>query len=93
MSDEATQSQIDPAMLEILRCPVAVHDTDKGEDPGKLRLVRGHWLICDDNGYKYPIRNGIPVMLVDEGERWKDTAEDDLPVPPPPPESNPVDQI
>ena len=39
--------------------------------------------VCDDSGYKYPIREGIPVMLVDEGEKWKDTAEEDLPVPPP----------
>lgn len=69
-------------LLKILRCPVAVHNKDK-EDPGKLRLVKDSWLVCDDNGYKYPIRDGIPVMLVDEGEKWKDTAEDDLPVPPP----------
>jgi uncharacterized protein len=92
MSDETTQPQIDTTMLDILRCPVAVQNKES-DDPGRLRLARGHWLICDDNGYKYPIRNGIPVMLVDEGERWKDTAEDDLPVPPPPAESNPVDQI
>jgi hypothetical protein len=32
-------------------------------------------------------------MLIDEGQKWKDTPEDDLPVPPPPPEQNPVDQI
>ena len=70
-------------LMEILRCPVAVHFPDKGEDPGRLRLVEGCWLVCDDSGYKYPIREGIPVMLVDEGEKWKDTAEEDLPVPPP----------
>lgn len=70
-------------LLKILRCPVAVHYKDKGDDPGKLRLVKDSWLVCDDSGYKYPIRQGIPVMLVDEGENWKDTAEEDLPVPPP----------
>jgi uncharacterized protein len=90
MSDEQA-SQLDPELLEILRCPVAVKYD--GEDPGKLRLVQDHWLVCDDSGYKYPIRNGIPVMLVDEGEKWKETAEDDLPIPPPPAEANPVDQI
>ena len=74
---------INPQLLEILRCPVAVHYKDKGDDPGQLRLVKDTWLVCDDSGYKYPIRDGIPVMLVDEGEKWKDTAEADLPVPPP----------
>ena len=70
-------------LLKILRCPVAVHYKDKGDDPGQLRLVKDTWLVCDDSGYKYPIREGIPVMLVDEGEKWKETAEADLPVPPP----------
>ena len=70
-------------LMDILRCPVAVHYTDKGDDPGQLRVVKDSWLVCDDSGYKYPIRDGIPVMLVDEGKRWKDRPEDELPVPPP----------
>ena len=70
-------------LMEILRCPVAVHYSDKGDDPGRLRLVKDSWLVCDDSGYKYPIRDGIPVMLVDEGAKWQATAEADLPVPPP----------
>ncbi len=68
-------------LMKILRCPVAVHYKDKGDDPGQLRIVKDSWLVCDDSGYKYPIRDGIPVMLVDEGEKWKDIAEDKLPVP------------
>jgi uncharacterized protein YbaR (Trm112 family) len=75
---------IAPDLLEILRCPVAVHYTDKGPDPGRLELVKGCWLVCADSGYKYPIRDGIPIMLPEEGERWKDTAVEALPVPPPP---------
>jgi uncharacterized protein len=74
---------VDPDLLAILRCPVGVHLEDKGDDPGALRLVSDCWLVCDDTGLKYPIRDGIPIMLVDEGEKWKDTAEGDLPVPPP----------
>jgi uncharacterized protein len=70
-------------LLKILRCPVAVHYKDKGDNPGTLRLVKDSWLVCDDSGYKYPIREGIPVMLVDEGGKWKDTSEADLPVPVP----------
>ena len=50
---------------------------------GRLELVKDCWLVCADSGLKYPIRDGIPVMLVDEGEKWKDTPTDDLPVPPP----------
>jgi len=78
-----TTPTIDPQLLEILRCPVAVHYTDKGDDPGRLELVKGTWLVCADSGYKYPIRDGLPVMLVSEGEKYKDIAVDDLPVPPP----------
>src|SRR5690348_15540535 len=74
---------IDPQLLDILRCPVAVHYKDKGDDPGRLELVKGTWLVCADSGYKYPIRDGLPVMLIDEGAKWKDTSVDDLPVPPP----------
>ena len=76
--------KVSPDLLEILRCPAAVHQKEKyGDDPGRLELVRDYWLVCNDNGYKYPIRSGIPVMLVEEGEKWKDTAVDALPVPPP----------
>ena len=85
--------QLTPELLDILRCPVAVHYTDKGDDPGKLELFKEHWLVSADSGCKYPIRNGIPVMLISEGEKWKDTPVDDLPVPPPPLETNPVDQM
>ncbi len=80
MADEQAP-QIEASLLEILRCPVAVHY--EGEDPGKLELVKNYWLVCADSGYKYPIRSGIPVMLVEEGAKWKDTSVDDLPVPPP----------
>jgi uncharacterized protein YbaR (Trm112 family) len=73
----------DREQLEILRCPVAVHYTDKGSDPGRLELYRESWLVCADSGYKYPIRNGIPIMLVEEGAKWKDTPVENLPVPPP----------
>jgi uncharacterized protein YbaR (Trm112 family) len=39
--------------------------------------------VCDDSGYKYPIREGIPVMLLDTGKKYKDVPEASLPVPPP----------
>lgn len=75
---------LSPDFLDILRCPVAVQFKDKGEDPGRLRLARdNYWLICDDSGYKYPVVEGIPRMLVEIGAKYQSVAEDQLPVPPP----------
>ncbi|MBN1428921.1 MAG: hypothetical protein JXB07_11095 [Anaerolineae bacterium] len=74
---------VNQELLEMLRCPVAVHYTDKGNDPGQLELVHDCWLVCADSGYKYPIIDDIPVMLVEVGEKYKDVAVKDLPVPPP----------
>lgn len=65
-------------LLEILRCPVCVQ-----EDQGLLEFYQEAWLICEDCGRKYPVKQDIPVMLIDEGDKWKETAKADLPVPPP----------
>lgn len=81
---EKEEMAISPELLEILRCPKAVQSDEYGDDPGRLRLVKNSWLVSDDSGYKYPIRDGIPVMLISEGEKWKDVPEEELPVPPPP---------
>ncbi len=78
-----TDLPISPELLEILRCPLAVQSKEYGDDPGRLRLVKNSWLVSDDSGLKYPIRDGIPVMLIEEGQKWQNMAEADLPVPPP----------
>ena len=83
MNEQKTDMPISPELLEILRFPVAVQSDAYGDDPGRLELVKGCWLVCADSGMKYPIRDGIPVMLIEEGEKWKDTPVDKLPVPPP----------
>jgi uncharacterized protein YbaR (Trm112 family) len=74
-------------LLDILRCPHCVSGPGRGEgsDPGRLELVKDSWLVCTEPGCgrKYPIRDGIPVMLVEEGDRWRHTGVDALPVPPP----------
>lgn len=86
-----TNLPISPDLMEILRDPYAITQGDKyGPDPGRLTLVDDCWLVSADTGYKYPIRDGIPVMLVEEGARWKDTPVDALPVPPPSAEALPV---
>jgi uncharacterized protein YbaR (Trm112 family) len=81
----SNQSPISEELLSILRCPVAVHYKDR-PDPGHLRLVKNMWLVCDDSQYKYPIRDGIPVLLPEEGAKWKDVPENDLPTELPPAE-------
>ena len=58
-------------LLEILRCPFCVRDR-----PGMLLLHKDAWLVCQEAaevcGRKYPIRDDIPVMLIDEAERWRE---------------------
>ena len=53
-------SLIDPELLEILVCPVdkAALDEDQG----------GPALVCQSCGRRYPVRDSIPVMLVEEAE-------------------------
>ena len=65
-------------LLEILRCPACVREKN-----GLLSLSRETWLVCQDCGRKYPIVDDIPVMLIDEGDKWVNTAVESLPVPPP----------
>ena len=69
---------VNPDLLEILRCPACVR-----EKPGLLTLYKDSWLICQDCGRKYPIVESIPKMLIDTGDKWANTAQDSLPVPPP----------
>ncbi len=45
-------------LLDILVCPV---------DHAKVNL-EGERLVCEKCGRAYPVRDGIPIMLVDEAE-------------------------
>jgi uncharacterized protein YbaR (Trm112 family) len=54
----ATPIPVDPKLLELLVCPLT---------KGPLRYDRERQeLISEQAGLAYPIRDGIPVMLVDE---------------------------
>lgn len=61
-----TASKIDPRLLEIMRCPVS-------HQP--LKQV-GDWLVSTDDQtrLRYPIRDGIPVMLPEEAEEMDEAA-------------------
>jgi uncharacterized protein len=56
--------ETDPKLLEILVCPLT---------KGSLRYDRAaQELISDQAGLAYPIRDGIPIMLVDEARALTD---------------------
>jgi uncharacterized protein YbaR (Trm112 family) len=76
---EEENEMINQELLEILRCPNCVREKE-----GLLKVFQDAWLICQDCGRKYPIVQDIPVMLIEEGDKWVKVAEKDLHVPPPP---------
>lgn len=53
-----TEHLIDPALLEIMQCPADGGSLSEHHDPDAL--------VCADCGRQYPVRDGIPVMLIDE---------------------------
>ncbi len=71
---------VSPDLIEILRCPACVREKE-----GLLDMHQKAWFVCRDCSRKYPIIEDIPVMLIDEGDKWISTAVDKLPVPPPKP--------
>ncbi len=58
MAEAETNVTIDPQLLSILRCPLT---------RSPLRL-EGTWLVGQVGGLRYPIRDGIPVLLIDEAK-------------------------
>ncbi len=58
---------ISPELLAILadpgdKGPVELVTTDDGKE----------WLINRRNGFRYPVEDGIPIMLLEEGEKHRD---------------------
>lgn len=61
LDNQPLGGEIGPELLKILVCP---------EDKGPVELVDdGKYLLNPRNGYKYPIRGGIPIMLIEEGKK------------------------
>ncbi len=64
---------VDPKLLEILVCPLT---------KGPLRYDReAQELISEQAGLAYPVRDGIPIMLIDEARRLDEDK--------PPPQASP----
>jgi uncharacterized protein len=55
MSQTPQSGQIDPQFLSMLRCPLT----------GSTLREEGDFLVAE-SGLRYPIRDGIPVMLIEE---------------------------
>lgn len=47
---------VDPELLEILACPLDKQPVSR----------EGNYIVCSECKRHYPIRDGIPVMLIDE---------------------------
>ena len=51
-------AELDPALLDLLRCPLT-----------RSRLsAEGTFLVAAEGGLRYPVRDSIPVMLIEEAE-------------------------
>ncbi len=50
---------VDKELLEILACPACRGDV---EDKGEM-------IVCKSCGRKYPVKDGIPIMLIDEAQK------------------------
>ncbi|HIE21812.1 MAG TPA: Trm112 family protein [Acidimicrobiia bacterium] len=57
-------SLIDPALAAILVCPVDHADLSE--------VAEASALVCTECGRRYPVRDGVPVMLVEEAEGGSD---------------------
>lgn len=53
---------ISPELLEVLACPKCKERVELSED--------GNALICVKERLRYPIVDGIPVMLIEEAETF-----------------------
>jgi hypothetical protein len=62
---------IDAELLDILVCPAC---------RTKVELVKDAWLVCPNPQCrrKYPVVEDIPVMLIEEGDKYVDVAVSDL---------------
>lgn len=62
-------ARLDPVLLDVLACPADHHAPLRlgGSDPGRPALT------CTHCGRVFPIRDGIPVLLLDEATGGNDS--------------------
>lgn len=53
---------ISPELLEILACPADKQPVTLEDD----------FLVCHSCGRRYPVEDGIPIMLIEEGDKHRD---------------------
>ena len=58
MTDAPPGAAVDPHLLEILVCPVTKTNLEYDRDRNEL--------ISRAAGLAFPVRDGVPIMLVDE---------------------------
>ncbi len=64
MTTSESSMPVDPELLEMLRCPLT-----------RSRLkAEGEYLVAEVGGLAYPVRDGIPVMLIEEARLPEGTA-------------------
>ncbi|VVS99930.1 Trm112 family protein [Rhizobium sp. EC-SD404] len=61
MDDDSATPQLDLKLLELLVCPLTKSNLDLDEQAGEL--------ISKKAALAYPIRDGIPIMLVSEARK------------------------
>ena len=60
--------RLDPKLLQILVCPLGKGPLEYDRQAGEL--------ISRQAGLAYPIRDGVPIMLIDEARRLDEPAPD-----------------
>ncbi len=51
-------NMVDKELLNILACPYCKSDV----------FLKDNWIVCTKCRRRYPIRDGIPIMLIEEAE-------------------------
>ena len=63
MPNKRKKDMINAELLKILACPVCKKGVRE----------EGNEIVCTDCGRRYPVRDGIPVMLAEEAKEGKNT--------------------